>query len=76
MTSFQKSAIISCKTCLGGGVLWHLHQEIVHRGAEQIQEKIQRAVLQRAHRREQKDQPPIQEAGNRQRRPDRMWISR
>ena len=49
-----------------GEVLWHLHQEIVHRGAEQIQEKIQRAVLQRAHRREQKDQPPIQEAGNRQ----------
>lgn len=39
MTSFQKSAIISCKTCLGGGVLWHLHQEIVHQGAEQIHQK-------------------------------------
>jgi hypothetical protein len=48
MTSIKKSAIIFCKTHLGGEVLWHLQQKIVHQEAEQIQKKVHPEALQRA----------------------------
>lgn len=44
MTSKKKSAIISCKTHLGGEISWHRHQEIVHQEAEKIQEKVHQEI--------------------------------
>lgn len=44
MTSKKKSAIISCKTHLGGEGSWHRHQEIVHRKAEKIQERVHQKI--------------------------------
>ena len=48
MTSIKKSAIIFCKTHLGGEVLWHLQQKIVHQEAEQIQKKVHPEALREA----------------------------
>ncbi len=44
MTSNKKSAIISCKTHLGGELSWHRHQEIVHQEVEKKQEEVHRIV--------------------------------
>lgn len=57
MTSTKKSAIIFCKTHLGGEVLWHLHHKIMHQGAEQIQRKVHPKALrmvQEEHRPERR----------------------
>ena len=49
MTILINNAIILCKTHLGGEVLWHLHQEIVHQGAGQIQQKLHQRAQRRRH---------------------------